>query len=111
MTEQVNLDELESGDTVEIRADGGRGGPTAGARAGEVPDATVEIPDGATDDEIDAIATAVREYLRTHATDAGGSRDDRQWVYAGRIGCDGAAGRRALDGSAEPWVAAGRAVR
>jgi hypothetical protein len=114
MTEKISLAELDSEDaTILVSADGGRAGPETGPMDPEAPAATIEVPEDATEEELDAIATAVRKHLETHsATDAGASDDEPRWALAGRLRRAGVRTPRSLgDAPSDPWTAAGRATR
>lgn len=115
MTEYVSLAELDTEDaTVKVGADGGDRGPNAGPLDAAAPEASIQLPADATQEEIDAIAAAVREHLRTHGTSTEGTDEGPEWVFAGRLRCAGTRtpeNRHLREAHSDPWVAAGRAVR
>lgn len=113
MTEKVTLEELDSEDAkVLISADGGAGELDAGPLDTDAPTASIEVPDGATEEELDAIGSALRTYLRTHPTDTDDADDDCKWAMAGRLRRAGVRDHRHLGAaSSDPWVAAGRSTR
>ncbi|KYH26578.1 hypothetical protein HAPAU_16770 [Halalkalicoccus paucihalophilus] len=79
-------------------------------------DATLAIPESASEDEAAAIAAAIGSHLRAQEAATGGEHEPtwegERWTFAGRI--EGLSGRRVRVPNGAPtdrWAAAGRTDR
>ncbi len=87
-------------------------GLTAEDADGDTTTVQVTVPDDATTEEADAIATAVREHLAATGQLADPDGETGQWVTANRLqGIEPDARRLLTEGNADPWVAASRACQ